>query len=334
MNTRWLLQAALALAALLYGTGAWAQECELRDAIGIDFGEYNPLANQVQDSTGEVRIYCNNPTNMPLDVVTCLGLRAGSAGDSIDQRWMKSAEGELLGYQIYTDPARTVIWREISTGAHFKGTRRIPAMTNGMVIVSEVRLYGRILSGQQGAIPGGYDSFYTFPAQIEFAYGFVPASTPFIECEALSSNPGASVQSFAVTASVPHKCEITVGPTNLDFGAVTGLEVPARTRRFRMRVRCSMGTHYRIALDDGQFPDGPGRRRMRGPAGFIDYDIFQNFGLTTRWGMTSGGATGQIMAPLTGTGANQNHIGFGHVPAQTAPGVGTYQDTVIVTVAY
>jgi len=314
MNRRWL-HALLALAALLACGGAWAQECELREATGIHFGEYNPLANQVQDSVGHVLAYCNNPTTNNLNVIVCLGLREGSAGLSIDQRRMLSPNNTELRYQIYVNPARTGIFREISTGAYHRTVRMIPAGTNDMVPVPfPDALYGRILSGQQGTVPGGYNSLYTFPDQIEFAYAFTPAPGLFADCETLSSIPGTTVQPFPITATVPHRCEITAGPSDLDFGTVIGLEVPARTRRFGMRVRCTRTTSHSIALDDGLFAKSPGHRRMRGPDGFIDYDIYQDPGLTTRWGMTPGGATGQIMAPLTGTAANQNYIGYGRKP--------------------
>jgi len=333
MNIR-CLKVLLMLVALLGCGGAWAQEC-LLEASGINFGEYNPLDNQAQDATGIIRVACNNPTTTDLNVLVCLGLREGSAGISVDNRQMVAAPGAPLKYQLSRNPTHTARWGLRSSGEYTKDIVMIHAGTMDMTVVADLTLYGRILSGQEGAIPGSYASHYTFPDQFEFVYTTAP--WPGItDCEGVPDNQTADAQNFSVTATVPDKCEIK-GPEPLDFGTWPGLEISGITSKFGMEVRCTRTTSYTIALDDGMFSSAPGQRRMQGdmPGWFIDYEIYQDSAMSTRWGSTVGGVTGEIMVPVEpGDAAFHAFIGYGVVPAQTAPGVGTYRDRVTVTVAW
>jgi len=316
------------LAALLLCEGVWAQECYV-DSSGINFGEYHPLSNQVKDATGRLRVVCDHQGVDKRNVSLCIGLQAGSAGSSIDNRRMLSTGGSTLPYQIYKDAAHTQIW---GTGnQRWTGTVQLePGVVT--VIAADLRLYGRIPADLEDAVPGTYDSSYPHPGQIEFNYA--SASPPSFHNCLLSNPPPEAVKDFTVTATVPHKCEIISGPGELDFGSVTGLEIPALTNAFRVDVRCTRNTEYRILLDDGVFSSGPGRRRMRGDNGFIDYEIFQDANLSTRWGDTASGSTGVFMGTLTGDAMTHAFIGYGLVPAQTAPGLGLYLDRVTVTVQY
>jgi len=293
----------------------------------------NPLANQPQDATGAFRIECNNPTEETRVVRVCIGLREGSAGSSIESRRMSGGGGWVLPYQLYKDAARSQLWGEINgSGGHQQVLMKIPAKQKGMTVLP---IYGRIPAGLQGTVPNNYESQYPYPGQIEFSYLSAANGQPEPVCQPGSTYPADTVQDFAVTATVAHRCEM-VGHDALNFGSVTitGAQLPALTGAFKMGVACTWGTPYTIALDDGIYSPGPGKRRMRGNAGEIDYDIFQDQNQQTRWGSTPGGDTGQIMEPLTGDGTPQEYIGHGYVWPQTAPGVGNYTDRVTLTVEY
>ena len=62
---------------------------------------------------------------------------------------------------------------------------------------------------------------------------------------------------------------------------------------------------------------------------FVTYELYRNTGRTLRWGNTLGTDT----QAGTGTGTAQSQTVFGRVAPQT-PNVGSYSDTVTVTVTY
>jgi len=74
------------------------------------------------------------------------------------------------------------------------------------------------------------------------------------------------------------------------------------------------------------------------PSSYLNYNLYTDSGYsnprTTTTSTTSctGGANTCVLG--TGTGSNQNITVYGQVPTQTAPGGGTYSDTVVVTVTF
>lgn len=70
---------------------------------------------------------------------------------------------------------------------------------------------------------------------------------------------------------------------------------------------------------------------MTGPASAtIGYALYRDSGRTQNWGETVGTDT----VAGTGDGNVQAITVYGRVPAQATPGVGTYTDSVTVTVTY
>jgi len=315
---------------------AWAQECHV-DASGINFGEYNPLGGQSKEVSGEFRVTCKNPSPVPRKLKICIGLREGSAGASITNRRMVSSSNHQLRYQLYYDPQRTRIWKNITGSAfdYWSTEVTIPASASSFIAAVPI-LYGRILPNQAGAYPGNYVSHYPYLGQIELSYGYTDAPIAF-QCDANADYPPISVNNFEITASVPHKCEIMEGPNELDFGTVVGLDVPSLKNAFKMALRCTHSTPYRIELNDGQFPESPGHRRMRNTSNLghhISYEIFQDPQMSMRWGNTIGGPTQRYHGVYTGNGLGAVYQGYGLVLPQTAPSIGTYRDRVTVTVVF
>lgn len=121
-------------------TAGRAQTCSFRDATwgaipNIVFGTYTPGGPDV-DSSGQFRFECSN-ASVKAEVL----LSAGGSG-SIAQREMAIIGGSAarLKYNLYTDAARTVIWRDVASAG--SGTlldvRRRTYFT----------VYGRIPGGQ------------------------------------------------------------------------------------------------------------------------------------------------------------------------------------------
>jgi len=311
---------------------AQAQECQVNTS-GINFGEFNPLTNQVLDRSGTFRLLCRNPTQQEKLVHVCIGLREGSAGVSVDNRRMQSSVN-TLSYQLYQNPNHTQLWGDFASGQHWRITRPIAANTD-WVVIADPPIYGRIFSGQQNIVPGGYSSKFILPGHIELAYTFI--DPPGLASCFGSTAPSFTFTEFGIDASVPDRCEIIGGPLPLDFGTVSGLEIPNTTAVTRVDVRCTQGTMYDVELNDGAFSPAPGQRRMRNisnPGHDIAYDIYSDSALSNRWGSLAAGE-GHQDGPVIGTGVGfQTFLGYGLVPAQTAPSVGLYQDRVILTVHY
>ncbi len=95
-------------------------------------------------------------------------------------------------------------------------------------------------------------------------------------------------------------------------------------------LQCSAGTDYSVALSAGQNAAGS-QRRMINAAEYVEYNLYKDSSRTQPWG--DGGATGTALSG-TGTGANEELIVYGRVPAQNTPSPGTYTDTVQVTVTW
>ena len=96
-------------------------------------------------------------------------------------------------------------------------------------------------------------------------------------------------------------------------------------------VQCSNGIGYSIALNGGLTGAvDPTQRKMSFGANTITYGLYQNVGHTSPWGSSSG----VNVAAGTGTSLSQPFPVYGHVPPQATPPLGTYSDTIVVSVAY
>lgn len=131
---------ALLLALLAVPRAGLAQTCSFRDATygaipNIAFTTYAPGGPDV-DSSGQFRFECSN-ASVRAEVL----LSAGGSG-SIAQRQMAIAGGggARLNYNLYTDAARTVIWRDVASAevGTLIDVRRRTFFT----------VYGRIAGGQ------------------------------------------------------------------------------------------------------------------------------------------------------------------------------------------
>jgi spore coat protein U-like protein len=105
-------------------------------------------------------------------------------------------------------------------------------------------------------------------------------------------------------------------------------------------VQCTNTTPYSIGLDNGTHVSGSQRRMYSASTGsYISYNVYTDSARSSAWSAstsatscTNGGGTCSLG---TGTGATQAAVTvYGRVPPQTTPAIGTYTDTVVVTVTY
>lgn len=143
---------------------------------------------------------------------------------------------------------------------------------------------------------------------------------------------------FNVKIEIVSSCEITSsGIADLDFGK-HGFSATNVIGATDLRVTCTKGSPYSIALNAGSNPETPGdvtTRRMIGvdtanTADFVAYNLYQDASRSTVWG---DGTSGTALSSQTGTGAEVTHTIYGRVPT-TNHTVGNYLDTVTATVTF
>lgn len=120
------------------------------ETTDMDFGTQGLLLNAV-DSTSAVRVRCSNQTAFTVQLNDGLHAAGGN-------RRMRSANNDLLIYELFRDPARSQRWGS-STGQRAVGTGIGP----GNII--ELPVYGRVPAAP-GAAPGSYSD--TITVMVEF----------------------------------------------------------------------------------------------------------------------------------------------------------------------
>ncbi len=96
-------------------------------------------------------------------------------------------------------------------------------------------------------------------------------------------------------------------------------------------MQCSLSLPYTVGLGGGNAgATNPTQRKMSFAGHSILYGLYRDSARAQPWG----GSIGVNTVPGTGTGLSQAYAVYGRVPAQATPPVGTYNDTIVVTVTY
>lgn len=129
-------------------SGASAVSCAVESA-GLLFGTYNPFQGTPNDSVGTISLSCSGAAGNEIVYVVRIG--PGSSGTP-NSRTMRSSSGRILVYNLYTDPARSLVWGD-GTG----GTRVLAdALTlRGMGQTRRYPVFGRTFE-RQNVSPGVY----------------------------------------------------------------------------------------------------------------------------------------------------------------------------------
>jgi spore coat protein U-like protein len=138
--------------------------------------------------------------------------------------------------------------------------------------------------------------------------------------------------SFTVSASVGKNC--TIGAANLALGEFVGDN--NLTAQSDITVRCTSGTAFSIALDDGVTGSFTGRR-MVGPGGnFLVYNLYTADTYSAVWGDDTG-ATDLVGGSGAGMATPVIRTVYGRLLAADNTGAveaGAYTDTIIATITY
>ncbi|MEJ2604103.1 MAG: spore coat U domain-containing protein [Gammaproteobacteria bacterium] len=140
-------------AQLALGILAWLAVVPAAEAINcrvqiaaMNFGTYMPLQAAPLDVNGGVTIRCQAQAG---SFTVTLG--AGLSGEA-SNRTMISPGGGVLNYNLYADPARTLVWGD-GTGATatVSGVREV----KGRPVFFDYAVYGRVFP-DQAPPPGSY----------------------------------------------------------------------------------------------------------------------------------------------------------------------------------
>lgn len=138
---------------------------------------------------------------------------------------------------------------------------------------------------------------------------------------------------LSVSASVSHSCK-GLSANALSFGSYNPVATTPTDGTTTFTVQCTTGTPVTVSLDKGLNGTSPTARKLVSGANTLNYALYSDAGRSTVWG---DGATGGNTFQATGAGLNTNlsFTVYGRIPAQQlAAAVGTYSDTVTVTVSY
>jgi spore coat protein U-like protein len=144
-----------------------------------------------------------------------------------------------------------------------------------------------------------------------------------------TASAATTTTSLAVSANVIGTC--TVSTAGLAFGTYDPAQPTDLTQTATISTTCTTGIAYDIGLDAGTGAGATVANRLMTSGGnTLAYGLYSDSGHTTNWGNTVGTDT----VAATGTGAAQTATVYGKITAGTPAVLGSYADSVLVTVTY
>lgn len=154
------------------------------------------------------------------------------------------------------------------------------------------------------------------------------------------AGPSPQTANFQVTATVASSCTVTA--TNIAFGAYDPADANATVARDAtgaVNVRCTRGTSTAVAaLNQGQNPAtgstcaNPLRQMNGGATERLRYDIYQDAGRATVWGCDA--TNSRAIPTFTSSLTPAQLVTYGRIPAGQDAAIGSYTDTVQVSVTF
>ncbi|MCD9031468.1 spore coat U domain-containing protein [Luteimonas sp. Y-2-2-4F] len=337
------LGAALAVVGLAACAAGWprpaaaATSCT-SSAAPLAFGTVSGASPA--DTASTVTVSCSTTAVTLLSVIRlrmCLHIGAGASGEGRHApRQQVNQHGDRLVFQIYRDPARSLVWGHSASAeapTPLETTFEYTVLLLGASNTLTIPMYGRI-PAQSGLAAGSYGNAFTGThTRLDYRYNEPIIGTPPFpaSCTAGGSGGGSITFPFSAQATVPHHCTLS-SATDLAFGTVAGRVAQPVDQASTLTFACTGRTPWQVALDDGLYASGA-TRRMRLETGgehYVAYELYRDPARTLRWGATPGSDT----ATGTGTGSAQSLTVYGRVPAVQVAPAGDYRDTVTVTVTY
>lgn len=142
----------------------------------------------------------------------------------------------------------------------------------------------------------------------------------------------AGTSNIYTSAIVSSNCKFTGGNTSMNFGSYDPTDANVSTplnSTTTFTLQCSQGSSATITLNDGLYPQGNFRRLRNGVNDFLNYNLFSDAGHNSVWNLAN------PTVYVANTNLPQTFTIYGQIPAgQTNVGVGSYSDTVTITVTF
>jgi len=253
----------------------------------ISFGSYSVFVTTSTPATSMFTITCTK------DESGRITLSRGSAPNYTPRMMFNG--GNSANYNLFLDPAGTMIWGDNSGGTvvYVANNPTKQAMTFTGTI------HG-IVPAAQDLVPGTY------------------ADTVFATLS-WTQPPAGSLPPVAISVTMTVIAECRVDAFSLDFGTYDPFSGAAVNQSAPLKVYCTRNTSANVVLNSGSFPLGPQRRMMSAGGAFLSYNATLP--------LSSGTSTSSIV-PVGGFTVS------GIVPAAQDASVGNYADTLVATVNY
>jgi len=137
--------------------------------------------------------------------------------------------------------------------------------------------------------------------------------------------------------------DCTFSTTGVAFGVYDPVASTASTATGNLTVRCThigggaTKANYTAALSTGS-SGTYAQRQMRAGGSILNYNLFDGASYTRIWGNGTAGTGVIVGSLLVNPGSNQVNEAFhpiyGNIPAQQSAAIGSYTDTILVTLTF
>lgn len=151
----------------------------------------------------------------------------------------------------------------------------------------------------------------------------------------LTVNADSKSATIGVSATLLKACEAgsssggNVSFGSLNFGTVyflsTSVSVAGQQNAGAIRVKCNNGTSYNVLLNGGQSGNTAARYLKSAAGQQVNYNLYTNNAHNTIWDNLTG-------VSQTANGQDNWLPVYGMIPVQSTPPIGSYTDTVQVTI--
>ena len=154
------LRRGAAVAFFLCCSSAEAGTCTIQSVNGLAFGNYNPLSASPTSTNGSINLSCQLSPVLPLPFTATISLSTGSSISYAQRKMAPSAGASRLNYNIYLDPAYSVVFGDGSAGTQV-AQRCTPLFGLGCgseSTATNVPMYGLVPAGQNVSVGSYLDS--------------------------------------------------------------------------------------------------------------------------------------------------------------------------------
>ena len=181
--------------------------------------------------------------------------------------------------------------------------------------------YGRVNAAQPAVVPAAYST--TISVVLARTAFFTGATPP---CTAATITTTRTITS---TGTVVSSC-LTATASNMTFPGTSFFTANIDTTG-TVNVTCTNTSPYHVRLDGGNAAaTDPTLRKMTLGANQITYGLYRDAARSLPWGSTDSTNT----LDGTGTAASVAHTVYGRIPPQASKPLGTYTDTIVVTISF